>query len=56
MNSFYEKKEGEYQISTDPSKLNLEVIHKYLSEESYWATSIPFETVKKSIEHSLCFV
>ena len=55
MNSFYEKTEGEYQISTDPSKLNLEVIHKYLSQESYWANGIPFEKVKKSIEHSLCF-
>ena len=55
MNSFYEKKEGEYQINTDPSKLNLEVIHKYLSEQSYWSTGIPLETVKKSIEHSLCF-
>ena len=55
MNSFYEKTEGEYQISTDPSKLDIGVIHKYLSEESYWATGIPFEKVKNSIEHSLCF-
>ena len=55
MNSFYEKTEGEYQISTDPSKLDLRVIHKYLSEESYWATGIPFEKVKTSIDNSLCF-
>ncbi|OIR05394.1 acetyltransferase (GNAT) family protein [mine drainage metagenome] len=55
MNSFYENSKDGYLISTDPSKLNIEVIHKYLSQESYWAKDIPFETVKKSIEHSLCF-
>lgn len=55
MNSFYENRKDDYLISTDPSKLNIEVIHKYLSQESYWAKDIPFETVKKSIEHSLCF-
>ena len=47
MNSFYEKTKGDYLISTDPSKLNVEVIHNYLSQESYWAKDIPFETVKK---------
>ncbi|MDE3145504.1 MAG: GNAT family N-acetyltransferase [Bacteroidota bacterium] len=55
MNSFYENSKDDYLISTDPSKLNIEVIHKYLSQESYWAKDIPFETVKRSIEHSLCF-
>lgn len=55
MNSFYENSKGDYLISTDPSKLNLEVIHKYLSQESYWAKDIPFETVEHSIENSLCF-
>lgn len=44
-----------YQISTDKSKLNLEVIHKFLSEEAYWSKNIPFEIVKKSIENSFCF-
>lgn len=31
------------------------MVHKYLSEESYWATGRNFGTVKKSIEHSMCF-
>ena len=43
-----------YVVSTDPSKLDLKVIHGYLSR-SYWAEEIPFETVKRSVEHSLCF-
>jgi len=43
------------EITTDPSKLDLDLIHRYLSEESYWASGIPFELVERSIENSLCF-
>jgi GNAT superfamily N-acetyltransferase len=42
-------------ISTDKSKLDRELIHRYLAEESYWATNIPRELVERSIENSLCF-
>lgn len=44
---------GEYAISTDRGRLDLAAIHHFLSEESYWAAGIPFETVQRSIEHSL---
>ncbi len=43
------------EISTDKSKLNINVIHKYLSEESYWAKDRNIETIQRSIDHSLCF-
>lgn len=55
MNNQYEVEKDEYSIHTDSSKLNLEMVHHYLSKESYWAKNIPFETVKKSVENSLCF-
>lgn len=42
-------------VSTDKSKLDVKLIHKFLSEESYWSRNIPFEIVKKSIDNSLCF-
>lgn len=42
-------------ISTDKSKLDLILIHRFLSEESYWAKNIPFAIVKASIDNSLCF-
>jgi len=45
---------GRFLISTDRSKLDLEVIHKFLAR-SYWAEGIPRETVARSIENSLCF-
>jgi GNAT superfamily N-acetyltransferase len=46
---------SEYRISTDQSELDLNVIHKYLSEESYWAMGIPFGILKTAIDHSLNF-
>lgn len=45
---------GEYVISTDPSLLDVGVVHGFLSS-SYWAEGIPAEVVRRSIEHSLCF-
>jgi N-acetylglutamate synthase-like GNAT family acetyltransferase len=45
---------GRFLISTDKSKLDLNVIHEFLSH-SYWAAGIPRETVARSIENSLCF-
>jgi N-acetylglutamate synthase-like GNAT family acetyltransferase len=46
---------GEYVISTEPSRLDVDMIHGYLARESYWALNIPRETVEKSIRHSLCY-
>jgi GNAT superfamily N-acetyltransferase len=45
----------EYLISTDPTKLDLHLIHEFLSEHSYWARGIPRDVVARSISHSLCF-
>jgi GNAT superfamily N-acetyltransferase len=45
---------GEYSISTDKHRLDLRAIHSFLTK-TYWAEGIPFEIVKKSIEHSLNF-
>ena len=46
---------ADYSISTDKNKLQIKVIHQYLSEESYWAKHIPLEIVERSIENSFCF-
>jgi GNAT superfamily N-acetyltransferase len=45
----------EYLISADPTKLDLDLIHKFLSEHSYWARGIPRDVVARSIANSLCF-
>jgi GNAT superfamily N-acetyltransferase len=49
-----EWRRDEYIISTDKHLLDLSAIYSFLTT-SYWAEGIPFETVKKSIEHSLNF-
>lgn len=44
-----------YTISTDASRLDVTAIHRYLSEESYWARHIPLTTVERALANSLCF-
>ncbi len=42
-------------VSSDPRRLDVDLIHRFLSEESYWARGIPRDVVDRAIEHSLCF-
>ena len=53
--SLVEHQRGEYTISTDPSRLDLDAIHGYLSGESYWAQGRPLDVMQRALEHSLCF-
>jgi len=45
---------GDYTISTDPRRLDLDVIHGFLTR-SYWAEGRSRERVARSIAHSLPF-
>jgi N-acetylglutamate synthase-like GNAT family acetyltransferase len=49
-----EHRRGEYVISTEPRRLDLNVIHGFLTN-CYWAKGIPRDVVERSIQHSLCF-
>jgi len=42
-------------FSDDAHLIDVYAVHEYLSLKSYWAKNIPLETVKKSIDNSLCF-
>ncbi len=44
----------EYEVSTDPGRLDLDAIHAYLSR-SYWSPGIPRDTVARAIAGSICF-
>lgn len=44
-----------YTISTDKTRLDTGLIHRFLSEESYWAQGRPLELVQRSLANSLCF-
>jgi N-acetylglutamate synthase-like GNAT family acetyltransferase len=43
-----------YDISADPTRLNLDVIHGFISQ-SYWAKGMPKALVEKMVRHSLGF-
>ena len=45
---------GEYVISTDPRRLDLDVVHRFLVR-SYWAEEIPRDVMERSIASSLPF-
>jgi GNAT superfamily N-acetyltransferase len=46
---------AELRITTDPSALDVGLVHRFLSQESTWAKGIPLELVERSIAGSLCF-
>lgn len=45
----------EYNISTDKAKLNIHIIHDFISNHSYWGKGRSFDVVKKSIDNSMSF-
>jgi GNAT superfamily N-acetyltransferase len=49
-----EWRKDSYVITTDKSALDIELIHRFLTE-SYWAKGVPKEVVERSIEGSLAF-
>jgi GNAT superfamily N-acetyltransferase len=44
-----------YALSTDPARLDVATVHRWLSEESYWARHLPRATLERAIAHSLNF-
>jgi len=46
---------GEFELSTDPARLDRALVHRFLCDQSYWASGVPREIVDRAIEHSLCF-
>ena len=44
-----------YEISTDPARLNAELIHEWMSQDAYWAQGRSRETQDRAIASSLNF-
>src|SRR5262245_41825340 len=45
---------GDFEITTDPARLDAEAIHDFLTH-SYWALGRTLDVVQKSLDNSLCF-
>ena len=46
---------GEFCISTNKEKLDVDAIHDFLSTKAYWCLNIPRDKVQISIHNSVCF-
>lgn len=47
--------ELQFTVSTEKTRLDVEMIHRFLSNESYWAQNRTLEQTKTAIENSICF-
>ncbi len=45
---------NDYEISTDPARLDVAAVHAYLTR-SYWSPGIPFAIVERAVRNSVCF-
>lgn len=44
-----------FLVSTDPDLLDIDTIHDYLANQSYWASGIDRSTVAQSVRFSYCW-
>lgn len=44
-----------FEVSTDAARIDVDYVHHYLSELSYWAQGIPRDVVVRAIANSLTF-
>ncbi len=51
----HEWRRATYTISTDPARLDIDLIYNFLATQSYWAQDRTLDTVRTSINHSLPF-
>jgi len=43
------------EITTDHSRLDRDLVFRYLHEEAYWCKGISREAVETAVDHSVCF-
>jgi GNAT superfamily N-acetyltransferase len=55
MPGHHERSEDGLLFSTDPARLDIDLIHDFLSRESYWVPGIRREFVEQAIARSICF-
>lgn len=46
---------GQFTISTDKARLDLQMIQRFLVEDSYWAKDRTEEQTRTAIDNSICF-
>jgi nitroimidazol reductase NimA-like FMN-containing flavoprotein (pyridoxamine 5'-phosphate oxidase superfamily)/GNAT superfamily N-acetyltransferase len=51
----YERTRDDLVVSTDPGRVDFSFVHRFLSEESYWARGIDLRRQRLAMSHSLSF-
>jgi GNAT superfamily N-acetyltransferase len=44
-----------FELSTDPARIDVERVHRWLSGDAYWGKGRPYDVVARSIANSLVF-
>ena len=44
--------EGGYELDDDPARVDVDAVHDYLANESYWAAGRPRETVERLVQEA----
>jgi uncharacterized protein len=51
----YEAGRGDLVVSTDPSRIDFALVHRFLAEESYWARGVEAWRQRQAMSHSISF-
>jgi GNAT superfamily N-acetyltransferase len=51
-----ERQHGRYLLSTDPALVDVDAVHRFLSESSYWARGRPYDVQATAVANSLLVV
>ena len=54
MTANYERQNNEFTVHTDTSRMDAQAIQRMISK-AYWAKGRSLQTVRETLEHSLCF-
>ncbi len=46
---------GEFEISTDPARVDMATVHEFLSSQAYWSPGVPLDVMRRAIEGSIVF-
>ena len=46
---------GDYEIDTDPARIDLDVTHGFLTADAYWSPGVPRDIVERAIANSMNF-
>jgi GNAT superfamily N-acetyltransferase len=45
----------DFEISTDPSRIDLDLTHEFLSSKAYWSPGVPRDIVQRAVANSIVF-